>query len=47
MARYQEIMGDRSRMNRAVKVAKQQASDLNKRAQAMSKVASTRATKKK
>lgn len=42
MARYQEILGDKSRMSRAVKVAKQQASDLNKRAQAMNKVARTK-----
>lgn len=39
MARYQEILSDKSRMNRAVKVAKQQAADLNKRVSAMNKVA--------
>lgn len=47
MARYQEILGDSSRMSRAVKVAKQQVADLNKRAAAMNKVASTRTTKRK
>jgi len=39
MARYQEILSDKARLNRAVKVAKQQAADLNKRAAAMSTVA--------
>ena len=49
MARYQEILDDRARMNRAVKVAKEQANDLNKRAAAMNRVASTKTktTKKK
>lgn len=47
MARYQEIMGDRSRMNRAVKVARQQASDLNKRAATMTKVANTKSSGRK
>lgn len=42
MARYQEILGDRSRMNRAVKVARQQAADLSKRVDAMNKVANTK-----
>ena len=46
MAMYQEIMSDKARLNRAVKVAKQQAADLNKRAAAMNAVAK-RATKKK
>jgi len=46
MARYQEIMSDKARLNRAVKVAKQQAADLNKRAAAMSAVAK-KTTKKK
>lgn len=41
MARYQEILGDKSRMQRAVKVAKQQAADLTKRASAMQSVAKT------
>lgn len=47
MARYQEILGDSSRMNRAVKVARQQASDLNKRAAAMNKVASIKSSRRK
>jgi len=42
MARYQEILSDKSRMGRAVKVAKQQATELNKRAAAMNKVAGQR-----
>ena len=46
MARYQEIMSGKARLNRAVKVAKQQAADLNKRAAAMSAVAK-KTTKKK
>lgn len=47
MARYQEILGDKTRMSRAVKVAKQQASDLNKRVAAMNKVASVKMSKRK
>lgn len=50
MARYQEIMSDKTRMQRAVKVAKQQAADLNKRAAAMNAVAkhsTAKASKKK
>lgn len=47
MARYQEILGDKARMNRAIKVAQQQAKDLSKRASAMQTVARTRTTKKK
>lgn len=43
MARYQEILGDRPRMQRAIKVAKQQAADLTKRAGAMQTVAQTKA----
>lgn len=46
MARYQEILDDKARMGRAVKVAKEQASDLNKRAAAMNKVANTKTKKK-
>lgn len=42
MARYQEIMEDTARMNRAVKVAKQQVTDLSKRMTAMNKVANTK-----
>ena len=40
MASYQEILSDKPRMNRAIKVAKAQAADLNKRAAAMNNVAS-------
>ena len=39
MANYQEILGDKARMQRAIKVAKQQAADLSKRANAMQSVA--------
>lgn len=38
MAQYQEILGDKARMNRAIKVAERQAKDLAKRANAMQKV---------
>lgn len=47
MARYQEIMGDKVRMNRAIKVAKSRAADLTKRASAMQNVAKTKATSSK
>lgn len=47
MARYQEIMSDKARLNRAVKAAKQQAADLNKRAAAMNAAAKRTPTKKK
>ena len=40
MARYQEIMSDKARMNRAIKEANKQAEDLNKRANAMKSAAS-------
>lgn len=39
MAQYQEIMSDKSRMNRAVKEAEKQARDLTKRASAMQNAA--------
>ena len=39
MATYQEIMGDKARMNRAIKVAQERAKDLTKRANAMQSVA--------
>lgn len=39
MARYQEIMGDKARMNRAIKEANRQAQDLTKRASAMKNAA--------
>lgn len=40
MATYQEIINDKQRMQRAIKVAKDRAKDLNKRANAMQSVAS-------
>lgn len=43
MATYQEIMNDKARMQRAIKVAKTQAADLAKRASAMQSVARTKA----
>lgn len=46
MAMYQEIMSDKARLQRAIKVAKQQAADLNKRAAAMSAVAKKGSKKK-
>lgn len=39
MARYEEIMSDSARRNAAIKAAKEKADDLNKRANAMNKVA--------
>ncbi len=50
MARYQEILSDKARLNRAVKVAKQQAADLSKRVTALNNAAkqgSSRSSKKK
>ena len=47
MANYQEILGDKSRLNRAIKVAQQQARDLNKRAAAIQSVAKTKSTGRK
>lgn len=47
MASYQEIMGDKVRMNRAIKVAKSKAADLTKRASAMQNVARTKVTSSK
>ena len=44
MATYQEIINDKARMNRAIKVAKAKAADLSKRASAMQNVARTKAT---
>lgn len=42
MMRYQEIMSDKARMNRAIKEAEKQAKDLNKRASAMQNAAKVR-----
>lgn len=47
MATYQEIMNDKARMNRAIKVAKSKAADLSKRASAMQNVARTKATSRR
>lgn len=41
MAKYQEIMGDKARVNRALKVAKQQAAEYNKKATALSRLVNT------
>ena len=46
MARYEEIMADASRKRAAISMAKQKASELNKRAEAMNRVAGTRPKKK-
>lgn len=46
MARYEEIMMDKARMSRAVKEAKKQATDLQKRATAMNSVAKAKPKKK-
>lgn len=47
MATYQEIMGDKARMNRAINVAKSKATDLAKRANAMQNVAKTKSSTRK
>lgn len=50
MARYQEILQDKARMNRAIKEANKQAQDLNKRANAMrsaAKIKTSRPSTKK
>lgn len=50
MAQYQEILADKSRLNRAVNEAKKQAADLNKRVTALNAVAkqgTRKASKKK
>lgn len=47
MATYQEIMQDKARMNRAIKVAKSKAADLTKRASAMQNVARTKTTSRR
>ena len=39
MANYQEILNDKGRLGRAIKVAKSQANDLTKRANALKSVA--------
>lgn len=47
MATYQEIISDKARMNRAIKVAKSKAQDLTKRATAMQNVARAKSISKK
>lgn len=47
MVTYQEIMGDKARMNRAIKVARSQAADLTKRANALQNVAKTKSSSKR
>lgn len=47
MATYQEIMGDKARMNRAIKVARSQAANLTKRANALQNVAKTKSSSKR
>lgn len=44
MARYQEIMADKPRMNRAVTAARKEANNLEKRATAMKQAASTKSS---
>ena len=47
MARYQEIMNDSARRNRAIKVAKTKAAELTKRASAMQNVAKVKSPSKR
>jgi hypothetical protein len=47
MAEYEQIMSDASRRRAAVSAAKGMATDLNKRASAMTKVAGTKSAGKK
>lgn len=47
MATYQEIMRDKARMSRAIKVARSQAADLTKRANALQNVAKTKSSSKR
>ena len=47
MATYQEILNDKKRMNRAIKVAEQKARDLSKRASAMQSVAKVKSSGRK
>lgn len=47
MATYQEIMEDKARMNRAIKIARSQAADLTKRANALQNVAKTKSSSKR
>lgn len=47
MAQYQEIINDKARMSRAIKVAQKQAKDLTRRANAMQSVARTKSSGRK
>lgn len=47
MTTYQEIMRDKARMSRAIKVARSQAADLTKRANALQNVAKTKSSSKR
>ena len=47
MATYQEIMGDKARMSRAMKVAKARAADLTKRASVMQSLAKTKSSSRR
>ena len=47
MARYEEIMADSARKKAAIAAAKSKAVDLNKRASAMNRVATTKSSSKK
>ena len=47
MAIYQEIIEDKARMGRAIKVARSQAADLTKRANALQNVAKTKSSSKR
>ena len=47
MATYQEIISDKARMGRAIKVAQKQANDLTKRANAMQSVAKSKPSGRK
>nr|DAL35226.1 MAG TPA_asm: endoplasmic reticulum protein [Bacteriophage sp.] len=47
MATYQEIMEDKARMNRAIKIARSQAADLTKRANVLQSVARTKSSSKR
>lgn len=47
MARYEEIMSDKARRSAAVKMAQSKATDLNKRAAAMNRVAGMKPSTKK
>ena len=47
MAQYQEILSDKARMNRAIKEARKQANDLQKRTNAMQSAAKVKPSRKK